>query len=88
METNRVAARQAMLSSISRLEHIVPDAEMNAPMTLNAVTPYMQTLQSTFGREVRSFAPCLRNYSLDAYQLWFAVLHCVHHWAQVCLPRV
>ncbi|KAK7064505.1 DinB-2 domain-containing protein [Favolaschia claudopus] len=66
METDRDAARAALLDTIKQLEVVVPTADANAPITLQAVTPFLHEFQTSFGRE-----------------LWFAGLHCVHHWSMV-----
>ncbi|KAJ4499020.1 hypothetical protein C8R41DRAFT_815762 [Lentinula lateritia] len=66
MEISRKAARTALLDTIRRLQTIVPTSNWNESITLNAVTPFPQTFQTTFARE-----------------LWFAGLHCVHHWSMV-----
>ncbi|KAJ7225840.1 hypothetical protein GGX14DRAFT_641297 [Mycena pura] len=66
MEQDRDAARTALLETIKHLEDVVPGADHSAPLTLQAVTPYMQEFGTSFGRE-----------------LWFAALHCVHHWSMV-----
>ena len=52
MESSRQAAHEALKDAIAQLERVVPTAKLDEPLTLNAVTPYPQTLQSTFGREV------------------------------------
>lgn len=52
MEASRRAAHDALAECIARLEQVVPRLKMDEPVTLNAVTPYPQTMQSTFGREV------------------------------------
>lgn len=52
METSREAARTAIENTIAQLKKVVPDVPLNAQLTLHAVTPYTQTMQSTFGREV------------------------------------
>lgn len=54
METSRQAAREAILETMQRLKEVVPKCRLDEPLTLNAVTPYEQTFQSTFGREVCS----------------------------------
>jgi len=59
METSRASAKEALLDAISQLEELVLTADMKAPITLHAVTPYAQEFQSTFGREVR-FKPALQ----------------------------
>ncbi|KAJ6627252.1 hypothetical protein B0H10DRAFT_1996257 [Mycena sp. CBHHK59/15] len=66
MEQNRAAARKALLETVKHLEEAVPGADASTPLTLQAVTPYMQEFSTSFGRE-----------------LWFAGLHCVHHWSMV-----
>ena len=53
METSRRAAHEALKECIGRLEQVVPSLKMDEPVTLDAVTPYPQRMQSTFGREVR-----------------------------------
>ena len=52
METSREAARTAIENTIAQLKKVVPSVSLDAPLTLHAVTPYSQTMQSTFGREV------------------------------------
>lgn len=52
METSRRAAHDALIACIAQLDRLVPTLKMDEPLTLNAVTPYPQTMQSTFGREV------------------------------------
>ena len=52
METSREAARIAIESTMAQLKEIVPDVPFDAPVTLHAITPYSQTMQTTFGREV------------------------------------
>lgn len=66
MESSRSAARDALVEAIQHLETVVPNAQMNMPITLHAVTPHLQQFETTFGRE-----------------LWFAALHCVHHWSMI-----
>jgi hypothetical protein len=53
MERELSAARDAMKEVIARLERIVPITGLNETLTLNAITPFPQTMQTTFGREVR-----------------------------------
>lgn len=57
METSKSAARQSLLDGIARLEDVVPKVNMDQIMTLNAVTPFLQSYQTTFGREVRTVLP-------------------------------
>ncbi|KAH9075780.1 hypothetical protein EDB83DRAFT_2515470 [Lactarius deliciosus] len=52
METSREAARAAIEDTIAQLKQVVPGVSLDAPLTLHAVTPYSQTMQSTFGREL------------------------------------
>ena len=52
METGRIPAREALEDTKQRLADLIPYMQLNAPLTLNAVTPYEQTFQSTVGREV------------------------------------
>ncbi|KAF8213413.1 hypothetical protein K438DRAFT_1564761 [Mycena galopus ATCC 62051] len=66
MEQDREAARAALLETIKHLEEVIPTADPSAPILLQAVTPFLQEFNTSFGRE-----------------LWFAGLHCVHHWSMV-----
>jgi len=66
MEQERDAAKNALLETIQHLEEVVPGADPSTRLTLQAVTPYLQEFDTSFGRE-----------------LWFAALHCVHHWSMV-----
>jgi hypothetical protein len=52
MESSREAARVAIESAIAQVKEVVPGIPLDAPITLNAITPYSQTMQTTFGREV------------------------------------
>ncbi|EIN13612.1 hypothetical protein PUNSTDRAFT_48554 [Punctularia strigosozonata HHB-11173 SS5] len=52
MESNLLAASEALKQCISQLEDVVPKAAMDAPITLQAITPYPQTVQTSFGREL------------------------------------
>jgi hypothetical protein len=52
MEQERDAARNALLETIKHLEEVVPRANPSAPLTLQAVTPYLQEFDTSFGREV------------------------------------
>jgi hypothetical protein len=55
METSHSAARSALLGTISRLEKVVPDAVPEMKLVLQAVTPHLQSFETTFGREVSAF---------------------------------
>lgn len=57
MESSRQAAREAIQETIAKLKAVVPNSKLDAPLSLDAVTPYEQTFQSTFGREVRTVVP-------------------------------
>ncbi|KAG0703120.1 hypothetical protein DFH29DRAFT_917967 [Suillus ampliporus] len=52
METSLSDAREAFKQAISRVEEVVPITNFDLPLTLNAVTPFMQTFETTFGREL------------------------------------
>ncbi|EPQ60957.1 hypothetical protein GLOTRDRAFT_53579 [Gloeophyllum trabeum ATCC 11539] len=52
METSLQAARNALLQTITQLETVVPNARLDESMTLNAITPFPQVLQTSFGREL------------------------------------
>lgn len=55
METSKTAAIDALNDCINLLKEVVPRVSMNREVTLSAVTPHLQTFQTTFGREVRVF---------------------------------
>jgi len=53
MESSKVAAKEALKNTLGRLEKLVPnEALVDEKLTLNAVTPYPQVFETTFGREV------------------------------------
>ncbi|KAI0961183.1 hypothetical protein AcV7_000352 [Taiwanofungus camphoratus] len=52
MESSRQAAQEALDEAIAQLEKVVPHAKMDEPITLHAVTPFPQVVQTTFGREL------------------------------------
>ena len=52
METSRSAARATLERCIARLQELVPGVERDRSVRLMAVTPYVQTFRTTFGREV------------------------------------
>ncbi|KAH9947687.1 hypothetical protein B0H21DRAFT_737622 [Amylocystis lapponica] len=52
MESGRQAARDAILDAIAEVEKVVPNAKMEEPITLHAITPYPQVMETTFGREL------------------------------------
>ena len=84
MESSREAARDALNATIEQLKEIVPNARMTDPITLHAITPYPQAVQTTFGREVLYIHDVdLQSFEFHNPQLWFAGLHAVHHWSMV-----
>ncbi|EIW86426.1 hypothetical protein CONPUDRAFT_86398 [Coniophora puteana RWD-64-598 SS2] len=52
MESKIHDARDSLKEVIGRIQDIVPRMKLDSPMTLNAVTPFMQTFETTFGREL------------------------------------
>ncbi|KAI8995370.1 hypothetical protein BD414DRAFT_479336 [Trametes punicea] len=52
MESSRQAALDALNDAIVQLQEVVPTTPMKEPITLHAVTPYPQILETTFGREL------------------------------------
>ncbi|GBE78107.1 hypothetical protein BKA93DRAFT_784268 [Sparassis latifolia] len=52
MESSRQAAKEALGKVVARLEKVVPQTKLELPITLHAVTPYPQVLETTFGREL------------------------------------
>ncbi|KAI0307550.1 hypothetical protein B0F90DRAFT_1621736 [Multifurca ochricompacta] len=52
METSREAARIAIENTITQLKKVVVGVPLNAPVILQAITPYSQTMETTFGREL------------------------------------
>lgn len=67
MEGGRAAALEAMAECIERLEKLVPRTRLDAPLTLNAITPHMQTFKTTFGREVCAVQ---RGLSVGPFGIW------------------
>jgi hypothetical protein len=86
METKLSDARVALKDIISKLERIVPGTKLEEPMILHAITPHVQILETSFGREVSNLG-LSSEMELTSFrqQLWFASLHAVHHWSMVCL---
>ncbi|KAJ7597638.1 hypothetical protein C8J56DRAFT_773248 [Mycena floridula] len=65
MESSREAARKALLQTIERLEQELPAVDPKTPMTLQAVTPYLQAFDTTFGRELWfSALHCIHHWSM------------------------
>ncbi|OSX67785.1 hypothetical protein POSPLADRAFT_1127479 [Postia placenta MAD-698-R-SB12] len=52
MESSRQAARESLLAVIEQLTTVVPEAKLDDSITLQAITPYPQVVQTTFGREL------------------------------------
>lgn len=52
METSRTAAVEALQHAIGLLRDVVPRSRLNETITLEAVTPHNQVLETTFGREL------------------------------------
>lgn len=86
MESHRSAAHDALFSAMARLKELetTPSIEPDQVITLNAVTPFPHTFQTTFAREVRTISAHWTLYLLLT-ELWFAALHAVHHWSMVRL---
>jgi hypothetical protein len=51
MEGSLAAARKALRETIDWLEEKVQKVPLDEPLTLQAITPFKQTVQSSFGRE-------------------------------------
>ena len=86
MESSLSEAHNALAAAISRLKELEasPSITLDQVITLNAVTPFSHSFETTFGREVREkITPrgCLTD-SVPV-ELWFAALHAVHHWSMV-----
>ncbi|KAI1797637.1 hypothetical protein LXA43DRAFT_876858 [Ganoderma leucocontextum] len=52
MENSRAAARDALNECIAQLHQVVPHAKWSGPITLHAITPSPQVMETTFGREL------------------------------------
>ncbi|EIW64516.1 uncharacterized protein TRAVEDRAFT_109602 [Trametes versicolor FP-101664 SS1] len=52
MESQRKAAADALNEAIAQLHEVVPTANLAEPITLHAVTPYPQVMETTFAREL------------------------------------
>ncbi|KAI6005153.1 hypothetical protein F5J12DRAFT_835158 [Pisolithus orientalis] len=52
MESSLSKARIALADAISQVKAVAPLAKLDQPMTLNAITPFPQTFETTFGREL------------------------------------
>ncbi len=76
MEVSRDAAKEALNVCIAQLHRVVPMAKMGEPITLHAVTPFPQVMETTFGREVRmrSLSPV---FELLTYKCHVAVVRWV-----------
>lgn len=56
MESSRSSARESIQDTIKQLEELVPRANTDDPLILQAVTPFLQEFKTTFGREVSAHA--------------------------------
>jgi len=54
MESSLHAASKSLVETMDTLAKAVSIAKFNEPLTLHAVTPHMQTLETSFGREVNT----------------------------------
>lgn len=63
MESSRPKARDALSFAMSRLQDLKasPPIGLDQVITLNAVTPFHHTFETTFGREVRINKVSLRS---------------------------
>jgi hypothetical protein len=52
MESSRQAAKNLLVETMAKLDQVIPTANPDEEMTLNAVTPYVHTFKTTIGREV------------------------------------
>ena len=57
METSRHRAKEALLETITQLEQVIPLANFDEEISLEAITPYMHSFKSTIGREVDLLFP-------------------------------
>jgi hypothetical protein len=51
MEAGLAHAAEALEGTLAKLRDVVPRASLDARLVLNAVTPFQQKVDSTFGRE-------------------------------------
>ncbi|KAJ7071537.1 hypothetical protein C8F01DRAFT_1110918 [Mycena amicta] len=59
------SARAALKETIQKLEEIVPGADPTTPLKLQAVTPYLQEFDTSFGRELWfSALHCVHHWSM------------------------
>ena len=64
MESSKDAAKEALKDTLRRLEKLIPnEALVDERLTLNAVTPYPQVFETTFGREVSASTGLLPNHA-------------------------
>lgn len=54
MESSRLCAKKVLMETIAKLDQVVPNANPDQEMTLNAITPHMHAFKTTIGREVSS----------------------------------
>lgn len=77
METSRASALEALEASVSRLQEIVPKYDLDEPLILDAVTPYLQAFKSTFGREVCQLNILASHSSCVFFANSFGLLRCM-----------
>lgn len=56
METSLDGAATALKETVSLLEERVRNVPLDMPLTLHAITPFKQAVQTTFGREVHTLS--------------------------------
>lgn len=83
MESSRHAARNCLTETMAKLDETIPAANPDDEVTLNAVTPHLHAFKSTVGREVWMNTFIYSAKLNIPSQVWFASLHCVHHWSMV-----
>lgn len=59
METSRVLAKNVLMETIAKLDEVLPTANPDEGMSLNAVTPHMHTFKTSIGREVNKLCDSL-----------------------------
>lgn len=57
MESSLKSAADALQGTIDRLDATASSMSINTPLMMNAITPFQQNLETTFGREVCVHAP-------------------------------
>jgi len=52
MESSRHSAKNVLMQTMTKLEQVIPNANPDQEITLNAVTPHLHAFKTTIGREV------------------------------------